>query len=368
MQKAGSLSWLASLTAFGAAKALRIPIAHLFGLSAPVMHVVLTPPHSEPTRQDAWSQHWSTGVLHACTQGAGGTLSDGFVRFWRPVLRNVAAESRVLDLGTGNGVLPLSAWSWLNPCRLEFDAIDLAELRPNWVNRLPEIDRQRIRFHSRVRMEDLPFAARSFDLITSQFALEYADRQAAVAEVRRVAKPGASMALVCHHAGSLPVRLAATEISHIDSLLRTEGLIDLAEMLAPRFAQSTSEAGRLALQADSQARANRQRFDELQHELDLDVERSDCPDIVHETRHSIIHAFQLSAMGRVEDSLLYLHSTRTKLMYARVRLAELRAHALTPRDADELLRDLQVADGAQWTPLQEQGAVMAWSLQARFAV
>ena len=318
-----------------------------------------------PSRETVWSEYWSSGVLHSCALSFDGALGPGFEAFWRDAFAGLAAGAQVLDLATGNGALPLAMLRWDSPVQAQVDAIDLAAVRPSWLASWPPEAQGRVRFQSGVRMEDWPFDADRFDGGISQCGFEYAQRSAALKALLRVAKPGALVALVCHHTESLPARLARVEVAHIDRLTAPMGFVATAEALVPRFAQARTPSGLAALRADPQAAAERLRFNALQTELDELAVTSECPDVIHETREAVANALNQGGQGMVREALADLGALRQRLVQARLRLSELLAHALTSADLLEINAVLGLPDGTPWGTLYERDALMAWTLLAR---
>ncbi len=274
--------------------------------------------------------------------------------------------SHVLDVATGNGVLPLHAWRWRQPFDLEVDAVDLADVAPTWWPTLPAEDRARIRFHGRTQIEALPFETASMDAVLSQYGLEYADLTASTAELRRVARPGARLAWVCHHVDSLPVRLAGVELSHLKSLLADDGLLAVALPLLDCFDRARTPAGRESLMGDREATALRDRFNALQGHLDREAEASECPDVIGDVRLQVQEAIRAAAQGGLAGAQASLQACRRSLEDSQLRLAELRRHALGADDLAAWLQAMGVQAGWQPTVLTERGACMAWAVIARW--
>ena len=108
---------------------------------------------------------------------------------------------------------------------VDVDAVDLAQVAPAWYT---PADYPRIRFHSGVRMESLPFPDGHFTLIVSQFGFEYAQREPALRECLRVLAPGGRLAFVMHHAGSVLAKVGRSELAIHERLLEAGGLLDAA--------------------------------------------------------------------------------------------------------------------------------------------
>lgn len=113
-------------------------------------------------------------------------------RHWQSFACRLDADSRVLDLGCGAGVVGqilLDAREDLHVTGVDFARLPLT-LRPG-IELLPE-----------TAMESLPFPGRSFGAAVSQFAIEYSDVGATARELVRVLMPGARVSMIVHHADS----------------------------------------------------------------------------------------------------------------------------------------------------------------------
>ncbi len=75
-------------------------------------------------------------------------------------------------------------------------------------------------------LEKLPFEDGSFDVITSQFAIEYASFSQAISEIKRVLTPGGRFFFLCHNADSIIVRDNIKRLAAIKDLLASSGLLN----------------------------------------------------------------------------------------------------------------------------------------------
>lgn len=138
--------------------------------------------------------------------GAGDSLAAGYEEWWAPVLRPSAHRlldriapvlergGRVLDVGTGTGTLTREALR--RHADIRVTAVDAAEeMLDGLVGRVGG-DAGRLE----LRVADaaaLPFEDATFDVAMSSFVLQLVrSRAAALREIRRVLRPGATLAYV----------------------------------------------------------------------------------------------------------------------------------------------------------------------------
>jgi ubiquinone/menaquinone biosynthesis C-methylase UbiE len=139
-------------------------------------------------------------------------IAEGYARHWAPVIRPAAVRlldhlapllpagsAHLLDIGAGTGTLGLAALERWPAVRVT--GIDASSEMATWAN--GEADRRiapprRPRFATVVAVADrLPFGNATFDLAMSSFVLQLVpDRAAALAEARRVLRPGAPFGYV----------------------------------------------------------------------------------------------------------------------------------------------------------------------------
>ena len=140
----------------------------------------------------AWAERLAAGPQFTLPldQGPGRALQG----FWRQLFASVPPGARVLEIGCGGG--HVSLWAAEAGRGFQIVASDLHD-RPEGVHRHPAI-----RFVGAARAEALPFPSGSFDLVVSNFAIEYGGPDEAYRELIRVLAPHASAALVLHSADS----------------------------------------------------------------------------------------------------------------------------------------------------------------------
>lgn len=316
-------------------------------------------------RRSIWSRYWASGMPHSCGTSYDETYGGELGRFWRQAFAPLGADDRVLDIATGNAALPRllvgCAASELPDC----EAVDIADVAPEWLQQLPPAQRRRIRVQGGVAAESLPFADASFTLVVSQYGIEYADRPRALAELHRVLHPAGRVRLLVHHAGSRTVALAQEEITHLDWLLQPEGLLDLADGMVEPIVRAASAAGRAGLATDAAANRLRARFNETQKLLANRLTASPCPDPLHEARDWVAQALGVAAARGVQAGGQALRDIRRNLDESRQRLHDLCRCALDEAAASGLCAALRRPGGtASATPLSDRGHLLGWAVVA----
>jgi SAM-dependent methyltransferase len=137
------------------------------------------------------------------------------------MVRHLPRGSRVLDLATGDGAV-LAKIQRVRP-DLRLVGVDSATTLPHRSNRMT--------IKSNVAMEQLPFADATFDLVTSQFGLEYGDIRKTAAQIARVLRPSGGFGFLVHHAEGPIVAHNSPRRAALESVLDQTDLLSRARAL-----------------------------------------------------------------------------------------------------------------------------------------
>jgi len=156
---------------------------------------------------DHWSDYWSRGCMTSLPQDFAANYDGEVAEFWQAAFAEVPPAGRMIDLCTGNGAIALLAVAYANKTDqdIEVTAVDAATISSEALaKKFPDQAQalKTIRFISNTRVEDLQLESAGFDLVTSQFGIEYCDWQQAAVQVERILKPGGSLVMVHHTATS----------------------------------------------------------------------------------------------------------------------------------------------------------------------
>ncbi len=318
-------------------------------------------------RRTAWSRYWKQDVLHSLPGSFTGNYEGAIARFWQRNFEALGPQHHVLDIATGNGAIPQLLCLACADAMPRVDAIDLADVAPDWLASQPPACRDALHFHSGVSAEALPFPDGAFNLVTSQYGIEYCDDARTVPELARVLAPGGRVALLMHHRGSRLAEVAREEQRLAGWLLQPSGFLDHLEAIVPWVAQAASEQGRERLRGSAQANQARGDFNRSMQALGAAAAESPFPDLLEETR-----AFSAQALGSLQAQpaavvLDHCRAHRESLRDARLRYAELCECAMD-EDRVAAFAGRLAANGLAGivhAPIDhDNGMLMGWTLTA----
>lgn len=313
-----------------------------------------TPPASGPNEH--WTKLWKAGVLHSCNAAMGGNY-DGSIRdFWTMQFNAIGPGKSVLDLGTGNGALLLLAReTWPD---LVLHGIDSAQIDPARDMQHSRIDYRDIHFHPGCSMEAMPFADGSMQLVTSQYAFEYATLPTALAEVLRVLDPERGrIAMAIHSDHSEIAKMTARQLQGLELIFGQLGMFDKAMRLSAGLLQKmqggpdNAENARLEFNTAAQAMMSALSAPDSAPVIDK------AGQLLQSALSHLPHApaMALESLVRGREQLLHEHK----------RLQEMAAATYDRPRLDALIERLR-GTGMQVEPgvLQQAGMTMGWTLVA----
>lgn len=276
--------------------------------------------------QEKWETYYRGGMISTCPTGPDGGYDLEVRESWVRFFSLLADGARILDIGTGNGVVAEIALrtaaalgrSW------EIHGADLAQIDPP--RDVPDGARRLagIVFHPGVATEALPFEAGRFDAVSGHYAIEYTDTAAAFAEIHRVLKVGGDAQFIVHCSDSVLVQAAARSLREAELVLDETRIFRRLHRLLT-MEQAASDA------ADHAGMALRDAIRSLKEQLRLAQPTggggvlSVALDAVHKL---------LMARNKMGPHAVGLEVDRAEreLLASTQRLHDLRAHARTEAD------------------------------------
>ncbi len=222
---------------------------------------------------EAWSRYWARGALHSCPCAFGGDYGADIRGVWVEFFAAQPSGARILDIGTGNGAIAFIArdTSGQRGCAFEIEAIDQAQIFPDRAAAAHGLSAQGVSFRPGVPADATGFPDAWFDAVSSQFALEYMPLASTLPELARVAKPGADLMFVVHHAESPAMLTTRHELESFDYLRHEVPLLVNARRFLQRLrsARDAEELRRMAADSETATQAR-----ELNHMVAQVVEHS----------------------------------------------------------------------------------------------
>jgi ubiquinone/menaquinone biosynthesis C-methylase UbiE len=176
------------------------------------------------TSNAGWRDYWKADRPASCMPENERTAQE-IAATWQKWFAECPGGSRILDIATGNGIVLTHAAAAGRKSHRAFalTGVDLAEIDPVRYLSSLEDDMRAATFIGGVAAEHLPFEAGSFDGVVSQYGLEYADLDQALAEVARVLVPGGILHWLAHSESSEVVQQNREQALEVEYLLAPRG-------------------------------------------------------------------------------------------------------------------------------------------------
>ncbi|WP_237067223.1 class I SAM-dependent methyltransferase [Microbulbifer guangxiensis] len=199
--------------------------------------------------QTHWNKFWEQGFITTFGDAMRDNYQGPLRELWQDIFSRVKSHGRILDIATGSGALACIALQTSDQLVLDLEVLasDFAIIPEN-IKASDEIAslRKRITFFSHMPCENLGFPDRHFDLITSQFGIEYGDWKRSVPEVFRVLNDSGNADFFCHREQAKILKNSKSEIAVYRSALEEFKIFNAAR----NFAKALADQGK-ASQDDS---------------------------------------------------------------------------------------------------------------------
>ena len=198
---------------------------------------------------DHWTRYWnSSGSLNSFAEDNSSIGYTGEIKgFWEKHIAELRPNAVVVDLGTGNGAIPflISEYAQLHNLSLELHGVDAAEIQPAKTFNDAKVAAilKKVKFHSSTPVEELGLADASVDLFTSQFAIEYTERHAALKNCVRMLRDNGELIAITHYIQSSLVADSKVGIEVLNRCLKNTPIQALCELYIDLAAQAYPQIG-----------------------------------------------------------------------------------------------------------------------------
>ncbi|MBV34762.1 MAG: hypothetical protein CMP47_04810 [Rickettsiales bacterium] len=318
-------------------------------------------------RQTNWTKYWTENQIDSCSAGIK-AQDSGISNFWADTEKMLNETSRVLDLCTGKGdvIAQLIELQKNKKHGLSlYTGADIAAIDQELVALRFEKVSKNVSMDYETDVTALPYSDEAFDIVTSQFGVEYAFETGVVKELCRVMKSTGKARLVLHHSDSILVKVAKEEMSHIDILSQKAGYIELIEQLIPVFAKLRNPANAKKLNKDAKAIRVRDLFNKESGMLLSRIERSSVPDILKDALNQSKKIFHVAKLQGPSAAKAELSRYKGELEQSRERMSDLVEVTVTKEQLDKLAETVNKF-GKEITVQQElksKSHIVAWGVE-----
>ncbi len=149
-----------------------------------------------------WSAYWRAGAQHSLPQDFEGNYDREIAHFWSEHFSQLDSTARILDLCTGSGAIAMLAHQSAPP-GASIVAVDGAHVEPEalqaiWGEQSQTHGRIEFIFGCRIEALDEMRVGGSFDLVTSQYGLEYCNLEALSDRLVKLIKPNGKLVMMTH--------------------------------------------------------------------------------------------------------------------------------------------------------------------------
>jgi len=152
-----------------------------------------------------WSKYWKNGQLTSLPQDFQENYTGSIYDEWKICFDRLGTEAKVLDLCTGNCAIALLASKHSINENKAFciTAVDAANIsKQNILEKYPQnknlLENIRIISNCKIEEMDSHLKLEQFDLITSQYGIEYSDWKESSEQVFKLLKDGGEFSMIAH--------------------------------------------------------------------------------------------------------------------------------------------------------------------------
>lgn len=309
-----------------------------------------------------WDEYWQLGHITSFGESFKGNYSGMLRNIWCHEFETLPDNFKVLDIATGNGALPLLISQCLINKKLSghIDGIDLAKIKTE-INNHDLSESIKIKLKGGVNCDCLPFDNEKYDLIVSQYGIEYSNLSKSIPEAVRVLKSGGRLSIVTHHYQSFIIN-RNRRILNILCAEETSHLFDIMKQLVNAMGTIVNRNSLKKIKVD-------QSCERLRNQLNFLISRLAAIDEDGFKDSGILSyvstIFQQGLYWTVDKKIKYITCAEAQISALNARLTDLVASALNETDIANLISmfvDCSVALDKVITVEDDKKRILAWKV------
>jgi ubiquinone/menaquinone biosynthesis C-methylase UbiE len=277
-----------------------------------------------------WSAYWSQGHKTSFGNDFRHCYEGKLQEAWRGVFKAINCKSNVLDLCTGNAsLLRLAEQDMTNFSEVNFTGVDYANVTLG--DRFTQLQNIELLFN--VNIEKLPLENNTYDVVISNYGIEYSDLSKSLAEVSRIMSDNGQAIFICHFYDSIFIKNNKQELMMIRSMIEINGVLEilqgLIDALTNKSMYSKIPASKEHFKAVEDSEHYRHRLNDK-----LAIIANDFPNAFYQSDFLGFLKYLLSAKTENKKSELQLF--RKDMISHQGRLSEMVNAALTKKQIEQL--------------------------------
>ena len=240
-----------------------------------------------------------------------------------------------MDLCTGNGAVIRAVLesATKNVTSIELCGIDSAEIAPHLI---ADGHPQLVSHFVRGSVTNLPFSDCCFDVVTSQFGIEYAPSERTTAEAMRVLKTGGKGLFITHARGGVTAVHAGAEISDIAELLDEIEIFPVATEALTRVCSIERNPGNATASQAARAEHANKEFHVCLGRLGENWQKRAAFAVFRDTGSLLQHTYQNRRLFPINVLVDKVRETELSVILHRERLQALVDCALDSESCEQL--------------------------------
>ena len=243
---------------------------------------------------ESWDTYWQ-GALTSAAYSGGGSSHPLVLSFWDDYFRGLhdrGRELNIIDIASGNGAVVEGAGTSLTGPVARFTCLDVSDSAIRMLEeRFPDV-RGVV-----ADAADIPLDSASFDIVTSQFGVEYAGLEA-IDEVSRLVVPGGEIVLMLHHHGGIIYQECGASLEAVREMQAADFIPNCIAMFEAGFAVMQGGDRALFSEAGKKFAPSLRAMEAIMHKHGRDVAASTILKVYRDVRtiHGSMRHYESSAV------------------------------------------------------------------------